>query len=407
MPSIIDAPTRTALRSVVSGDEASMLSALAWLRRHAPVIASDDGKRRRWTVTRHEHVAAVLTDTAAFSSEYGNMLHIAAQPDPAAGRMLTLTDPPRHGELRGVFHQSMTGRSLAELTELVRQAIDNVLDDAIAAGRVEFVSAVADRLAGEFTCQLLGIPLGDRVRLTQLSAVIFAAEGMTADPARAVASRTHASAELIDYFLDRVSQARTRPGEDFISRLTHAVRGNLLDDMLLALNCVNLLLGGLETTRTAAVGGMLALHRFPDQFRLLRQRPDLGLKAAEEFIRWTTPIRQLLRMCTTATELGGQTLQRGDVVEIWLLSANRDETVFTAPDALRIDRWPNRHLSFGHGSHRCVGRGYGRLELSQLFSAIALRGVRFVPQVPPVPLPTPLVTAYAHVPVRVEWDTAM
>lgn len=378
-----------------------MLAGFTWLRRNRPVAFSAHGGRREWTLTRHQEVSAVLADPAGFSSEFGNMLRIGPQRDPAAALMLTMADPPRHTELREAVRWAMHNAEATSLMQRVERIVDDVLDDALAAGSVDFVTAIADRIPMEVTCDLLGVPPIDRRHLMRLTTAVFAAEGIA--PEEAEETRSEANAELLDYFLDLVGQRRGSGGDDFVSRLAgHDAGGSSLDDDVLALNCVNFVLGGLETTRSAAVGGVLALHRFPDEMEKLRRRPDQIHRAVEEIIRWTTPIRQLLRMCVAPRTLAGQQIAVGDVVRVWLLAANRDPEVFVDPDAFRVDRWPNRHLAFGGGPHVCVGRGYGRLELRQLFSRLVVRGIRVAPCVDVTPMRTPHLTAYQELPVVIE-----
>jgi cytochrome P450 len=123
--------------------------------------------------------------------------------------------------------------------------------------------------------------------------------------------------------------------------------------------------GGNETTRYSAAGGLLAFTQNPDQWALLRsQGPSVIPTAVEEILRWTTPGVHVMRTAMRPTSIGETDIAVGDRVTVWNVSANRDELAFPSADRFRIDRTPNRHLTFGGGRHLCLGAKLARLELS-------------------------------------------
>ncbi|WP_307962006.1 cytochrome P450 [Salinispora arenicola] len=136
-------------------------------------------------------------------------------------------------------------------------------------------------------------------------------------------------------------------------------------------NCTNLIIGGNETTRHAASGGLLALAQRPELWRRLRRIPTAVPTAVEEVLRWTTPGMHVLRTATRDTEIGGVPIRAGERVVVWNAAANRDEDVFADPQRFDIDRSPNRHIAFGQGGHHCLGAALARLELTILFEEMA------------------------------------
>jgi cytochrome P450 len=151
------------------------------------------------------------------------------------------------------------------------------------------------------------------------------------------------------------------------------VDGVPLDDDEIMLNCYSLILGGDETARLSMVGAVLALVEHPDQWRALK-RGEAGLdNAVEEMLRWTTPALHSGRTATADTEIAGRTVRAGDIVTVWNSSANRDERVFDAPDALRLDRSPNKHVTFAHGPHFCLGAYLARAEIAAVLSGLRSR----------------------------------
>jgi cytochrome P450 len=148
------------------------------------------------------------------------------------------------------------------------------------------------------------------------------------------------------------------------------VDGRPLTDEEVLLNCYNLVIGGDETARLAMSGGLLALIQNPAQLARLRAEPDLIEPAVEEILRWTTPASHIGRTVTADTEVAGVPMAAGDVVTLWLKSANRDETVFDRPEVFDIGRSPNKHATFGHGQHFCLGAHLSRVEIRALLRTL-------------------------------------
>ncbi|MFD0658373.1 cytochrome P450 [Thermocatellispora tengchongensis] len=135
-----------------------------------------------------------------------------------------------------------------------------------------------------------------------------------------------------------------------------------------------LVVAGNETTRNAASGGMLALFEHPEQWRLLTEDPSRARTAADEIVRWVSPVNLFRRTATADTVLGGQKVSEGDKVVVFYSSANRDESVFTDPFTFDITRDPNPHIGFGGGgAHFCLGNHLAKLELRVLFETLARR----------------------------------
>ena len=165
------------------------------------------------------------------------------------------------------------------------------------------------------------------------------------------------------------------------------------------LNCLNLAIAGNETTKNATTGGLLAFARNPDQWQLLRRRPELLDQAVEEILRHTTPPQHFTRTVLAPRTVAGTALRPGELLCLWMPSANRDEEVFADPDDFRIERSPNPHLAFTSGKHFCLGAPLARLEIRLVFEALLSRVESFQLLGAPVRRPTNLVTAYASLPV--------
>lgn len=346
----------------------------AELRERDPVhrTVRADGSRF-WSVTRHADAIAVYRDPALFTSERGMVLGVDA--DPAAGRMLVVTDPPRHTALRAVLADAFTPRVLRGLESRVHGLVGDLLGRAVDAGEVEFVDAVAARLPVAVVCDLLGLPATDHDWMYHLTSTAFGGGDPGLDAgAVSPAERADAYGEIFAYYTELARERRARPGDDLVSALVHGeVDGAALDVEEVLLNCTNLVIGGNETTRHAASGGLLALIADPEQWRALRARPELLPRAVEEVLRWTTPGMHVLRTSTADTELAGTPVAAGDRVVVWNAAANRDPRVFADPERFQVDRTPNRHLALGYGPHFCLGANLARMELRALFGDLLRR----------------------------------
>jgi len=130
---------------------------------------------------------------------------------------------------------------------------------------------------------------------------------------------------------------------------------------------------GHDTTSSSTAGAIWGLCEAPDQFAKLKADPSLIPGLVDESIRWTTPVKHFMRSATAPYELRGRQIEAGDWFWLAYPSGNRDEEVFEAPDAFRIDRNPNRHLAFGYGAHLCLGQHLAKLEMRILWEELIPR----------------------------------
>jgi cytochrome P450 len=338
------------------------------LRAEQPLFWNEqDGRPGFWAVTRYDDAVRVYKDPATFSSAKGILLGTAqGRGDPAGGKMLALTDPPRHGELRALVNRWFTPGAVAELEEAMRRIAGRLVDTAVGRGDCDFVRDVAGPLPVHVICWLLGVPRADRDMLYELTSRAFGVED------RAGQSAAHQS--ILLYFMELAERRRLAPADDLVSVLVDAtVQGKPLSDTEILLTCDNLLVGGVENVRHAASGGILALLEHPGELRRLRTDPSLVPTAVEEILRWTSPATHIVRTVRREVELRGQTIEAGSLVTIWNPSANRDEDVFPAADRFDAGRTPNRHLALGVGEHFCIGAGLARQELRVLVEELLAR----------------------------------
>jgi cytochrome P450 len=179
---------------------------------------------------------------------------------------------------------------------------------------------------------------------------------------------------MLAYLGELLARRRTDPRDDLLSFLAGTrLDGKPVPDEELLAFAVLLMVAGNETTRNATSGALLAFLEHPGERERLRRDPALLPSAAEEVLRWTSPVVHFARTATRDCELRGQPIRAGDALALFYASANRDEAVFEAPFEFRIDRRPNPHLAFGVGEHVCLGAHVARLELRTILDRLLRR----------------------------------
>lgn len=308
-------------------------------------------------------------------------------------------DPPPHTRVRKFANRGFTPRMIGLLEDRITQICAGLLDDVARRGAADFVSDIAAPLPVQVICELVGAAQEDRERLYQLTNRLMTPY----DPeAGSVAVFTQAMAELIAYAGELGRLRRSQPRDDIVTQLLQPDEaGDALTEDEFRAFVILLILAGNETTRNAASGGMLAFFQHPDQWQRLLADPALIPTAAEEIVRWVTPINMFRRTATRDTVLGRQKIAEGDKVMLFYASANRDESVFADAHRFDIGRDPNPHLGFGGGGpHFCLGRHLAALELRIFLQALAKRMPGITLDGPVSRLRDRFINGIKHMPVR-------
>jgi cytochrome P450 len=356
---------------------------LSHLREHDPVYwnrTGDDGGF--WAITRYDDVVAAYTDHASFSSEGGAMLggSYRNEADTAAGHMLVASDPPRHRILRQQMHRIFANDFVDRIAARVRQLVATALDQAEADGGCDFATQIAPELPAGALMEIAGVTHEQAHELIALTRQMIGFR----DPFYVDISDDERlrlaviQAQIFEYFSQILLSRTPDQGDDLFSILLRArINGRPLSEEDILYNCMNMAVGGNETSSYSACAGVLALTENPEQDKRLREAPELLGSAVSEILRWSTTNAYVQRVATQDVTLGGKQLKKGDSVTLWNVSANRDESQFAGADQFRVDRSPNRHISYGSGVHRCIGSVVAQVELPAVFDQLVSRRLRF------------------------------
>jgi len=337
--------------------------AFAWLRDNEPVYR--DPASGLWAITRHEDVVWAEKHPELLSSALGSRPGKNPQPS------MIDSDDPGHLRRRRLVNTGFTPRRVSELEAHVREVVTALIDAVAPRGACDLVADLAAPLPMRMIAELLGVPPADGARLQHWSDQLISGAD---DPRYQTAEVMNAALDFVVYADRIIDERRHDPLADLLSVLVHATHdGEALSHEELISEAMLLLIGGNETTRNAISGGMEALIRHPGQRARLIAEPSGVPLAVEEFLRWVTPIINMARTTTRDVELRGRTVPAGEQVLLMYASANRDERVFEHPDRFDAARAPNPHVSFGFGTHFCLGASLARLEIRVMLEEVLER----------------------------------
>lgn len=333
-----------------------------------------------YSVVRHDHTRAVLRDVGTYSSEWGMTIDSTlGVRDPAAGLMIELTDKPRHTRLRKLVTGAITPRFVESLAPVIRGHAQRLVGAALREREVNAVAALTAPMPRLTIGSILGIPEEDQEAVAGYASQAITGTTGPGDAAPALSERRKISEtgnnDLLMYFVQIIENEPHRLDPNGMVRRLMEIEldgARLTSDEVL-LNCLNLAIGGYETTKNAVAAGLYRLATTDGAWQWLRADLTRVDAMIEEMLRYDTPAAHLIRTVTRPTELGGTSLDEGDTVCVWISAANRDPAVFEAPDEFRLDRDPNNHLSFTIGPHFCLGAVLARLEIRSLFTELLTR----------------------------------
>lgn len=370
------------------------LQQLQWfsqMRASRPVFYSEQA--HCWQVFSYTEAQRVITDYQIFSSEAIPGISI----DTVLSDTIVAKDPPDHRKLRNLVNLAFTPRAVDQLTERLIQITRELLDAVLPQGRMDVVSDIAFPLPAKAIALLLGVPDEDwDIFRRWASGPQSVSKPQSVDKPQgasnassqedALRSFLRMDQEMYDYFADLLAARRRVPRGDLISALSVAeINGERLSESELLNFCILLLAAGQDTTKNLIANAIYCFTEYPDLCEQLIQEPALMPSAIEEVLRYLPPVWFSFRRAKTAVELGGQHIPENAIIQVWNASANYDAAMFADPERFDIRREPNRHLTFGHGIHFCIGAPLARLE-ARIVLPMMLAQLKQMQRVPSVPI---------------------
>lgn len=311
-----------------------------------------------WSVFRYAEALHVLNHPDIFSSA-----PLPGSTQPALPSVPGM-DEPRHRKLRALVSRIFTPQMVNSLTPRISAVVNDILDTALEKGELDVVQDLAYPLPLTIIAELIGVPIEEYELFRRWSGALVSATVEEAGPAYSE-ERVQALRSLRGYFARQLDAHRRRPREDLVGSLLRAeVDGEGLSDEELIDFCQLLLIAGHETTANLVGNAMVCFEEHQEAVAQLRKDPSLMPRAVEEILRCYPSVPGVSRVALRSATLGGQQIEAGQTIHVFIASANCDEAQFPDPYRFNVRREPNRHLSFGHGIHYCLGAPLARLEAS-------------------------------------------
>jgi len=347
-------------------------AAYRWLRANDPVFW--DPIHRMWGISRYEDIVEVEKNWKLYTSVDGSRPATDQRDDTS----MINRDDPEHQKQRMLVARQFTPRAVKQIEGKIRSIVNELIDDVASTGTCEAIESLASPLPAILIGDKLGFPRELWPKLREWSEVTMYESGQNppdGSPAAFSELSTNAIMEFAAATIELIAERRKEPKDDLITIwATTEVDGHCWSDGEIISECLLLLDGGAETTRTVIGSIIRELALNPGQRQLLIENPEiLGETGVEEFIRWVTPILNMRRTATEDHVFRGKNIKKGDQLLLMYASANRDESVFEQAEVFDVTRTHNHHVAFGFGTHFCLGSSLARIEIRVMFEELLRR----------------------------------
>ena len=321
-----------------------------------------------WAVARYQEVYDVLNDWRTYSSARGAGLSDFKKEKPWRLPSLVLeTDPPLHDRTRKVLDGVLSPAAMRGLRASFAVAADRLIDELLERGSFDAVTELAEAYPLEVFPDAVGMPRENRRYLLPYGNMVFNSFG----PRNTFFEQAVSDAEPVLAWVQAQSQRNALSPDGFGAAVHAAADAGMLTAEEAPMVVRSILTAGVDTTVSGIGAAVYCLARFPDQFRKLRHNPTLARAAFEEAVRFESPVQTFFRTTTQETALGGQAIDEGEKILMFLGAANRDPRRWERPDDYDIERRNAGHVGFGYGIHNCVGQVLARLEGDCILSSLA------------------------------------
>ena len=372
------------LDPAIMGNESAMYDLLEYLREHDPVsYVEHHSYEPFWAITRYDDIKFISQNNARFLNNPRTVLvqkefeQMLLEKFGSRNGLETLIhmDAPKHKQLRGVtrewFKPGPIGKLSGNIQAIARQYVDKM---AAMDGGCDFVKEISLLYPLQVIMAIIGVPPEKEAMMLKLTQELFGG----ADPSQARGDSPDDALEVLmdffTYFTALVEDRKKTPGDDLATVLATAlVDGEPMEQLEQISYFIITATAGHDTTAATVAGGMKALIEHPEQLQKLRDNPELCNSAAREMIRYTSPVRHMMRTTTQDEQFQGKTIKAGENICLWYPSANRDSAAISQPDVFDIERDNKNQLAFGFGSHMCLGQHLAILEVELFFRELLPR----------------------------------
>jgi cytochrome P450 len=362
---------------VAFADPARWHAAAKQIRDKSPILKVSLAEYREyWAITKHADVMEIERNPAVFTNEPEPVLAPLANGSTAADspvKTLIQMDGSEHKAHRGIVTEWFKPGNVRSMQSAVDGLATYYVDRmASMGGQCDFVSDVALQFPLQVILSILGLPKDDYARMLKLTQELFGAEDPDIARMGDDQSTLNVVLDFVNYFTELATDRRAHPTDDLSSVIANAeIDGQPLLDMDMLGHFLIIATAGHDTTSNAIGGGLLALMEDREQLELLQEHPELIERAADEIIRFVSPVKHFMRTCRAPYTIRDVTFEPGELLYLSYASANRDDEVFTDPMRLDVRREnASSHLAFGFGQHFCLGAHLARMEVRALFKEL-------------------------------------
>ncbi|MBE9538904.1 MAG: cytochrome P450 [Proteobacteria bacterium] len=373
------------------GDETSMYALLEDLRENDPVsYVEHPDYQPFWSITRHEDIKFISQNNERFLNNPRTVLiqkefeQAMLEQFGTRNGLETLIhmDAPKHRKLRGVtrdwFKPGPIGRLSGDIQSIAKEYVDKMES---LGGECDFVKEISLLYPLRVIMSIIGVAPEEEAMMLKLTQELFGGADPSQSRGEEVEDGLAVLMDFFNYFTALVEQRKKNPQDDLATLLATAlVDGEPLEQLEQISYFIITATAGHDTTAATIAGGLRALIQHPEQMDKLRANPELYHNAAREMIRWTSPVRHMMRTTTQDEEFHGQTIKAGENLCLWYPAANRDARAIENPDVFDIERDTRNQLALGFGGHMCLGQHLAVLEVELFFRELIprLRHVEFV-----------------------------
>jgi cytochrome P450 len=323
-----------------------------------------------WAMARHEQVRDALTDWRTYCSSAGvGLSDFRKEPPWRPPSIILEADPPLHTRTRAVLTRILSPAAIKILRDTFEREAELLIAQLVEQREFDGVADLAEAYPLKVFPDAVGISEEGRENLLPYGTMVFNSFG----PRNDLFNKAMANAGPVrDWIMSRCSRAALAQG-GLGQQIFAAVDAGELTEDEAGMLVRSFLSAGIDTTVYGLGNALYCMARYPEQWRTLREKPNLIRGAFEEVLRFEAPVQTFFRTTTRPVEVAGVQLGEGEKVLLFLAAANRDPRRWDRPDTFDVTRRAAGHMTFGTGIHGCVGQAVARLETEAILTALASR----------------------------------